>query len=88
MAVRFRGAVFEGGGQGGSEDVRTVEEGFGALVMQCWGGVGMGEGGWEGWGRVGRWEGGGGCACGGWHCDFGGGGGGRAVDFDVLKRFR
>ncbi len=47
VAVGFRGAVFEDAGVGGEEEVRVVEEGFGALGEEGGRGAGVGE--W--WGR-------------------------------------
>lgn len=67
MAVWFRGPVFESAGVGGGKEVGAVEEGFGALGLENWGGEGVDEGGREGWGWV--WWGGGR----GGHFDFCGG---------------
>ena len=54
VAVGFGGAVFERAGVAGAEEVRAVEEGFGALGYEGGGGVGVGEGerkgGGVGWG--------------------------------------
>lgn len=52
VAVGFWGAVLEDAGVGGEEEVRVVEEGFGALGEEGGGGGGMGEG------RGRRWRGG------------------------------
>jgi len=51
VAVGFGGAVFEDAGVGGEEEVRVVEEGFGALGEEGRGGGCVGKG-WR-W----RWRG-------------------------------
>lgn len=51
MPVGFRGPVLEGAGAGRVQVVGAVEEGFGALGVEGWGGSGVG----EGLGEGGRW---------------------------------
>lgn len=75
VAIRFRRAVFQRAGTGGGQEVRFVQEGFGALGEEEGGGSGVG----EGWGKVlggGEGERGGGW-WGGSLCEVGGLGGGR-----------
>ncbi len=56
MSVGFLGAVFEGAGVRGGEEVGAVEEGFGALGVEGWGRGGVEEGRREG-GRGRCWGG-------------------------------